>query len=169
MHRRQCTRAQAGEHNHAEHEQHHAIIELEGDPEWRRVHGQRPREPAHAEDAQHDPDAATEDGKDEHFRQVLPHDPMAPGAERHAHGNLPPPQRRPGDEQVRYVNARDEQHADAGAEHRIQQRVNFRTENGFRIRHHVGADTVSSCDAIVVTCARAWERLTSGFSRAMTR
>ena len=40
---------QAGEHDQPEHEQHDPVIEVERDPERRRVDRQRLREPAHAE------------------------------------------------------------------------------------------------------------------------
>lgn len=45
------------------------------------------------------------------------------------------------DGQVRHVHARDDQHADARAQHRVQQAVDLGTEHRHRIRHHVRADT----------------------------
>ena len=41
---------------------------------------------------------------------MLPYDSLAPGAERHPYRYFPPPERRPGDEKVGNVHARDQQH-----------------------------------------------------------
>ena len=107
---------------------------------------------------------------------MLADDAAARGAERHAHRHFAPPQRRPRDEQVRHVDAGDEQHADARAEHREEQRVDFRAENRLRVRHHVGADAAIGGREILLELRgdrrglrlRLLRRCTPGFSRAIT-
>ena len=86
------------------------------------------------------PTAAADRRQHEHLREVLADDATTGGAERHANGHLALAKRRARDEQVGHVHAGDEQHADAGPEHRVEQAVNLRTEDGLRVRHHVGAD-----------------------------
>ena len=71
---------------------------------------------------------------------MLADDTAARGPERHAHGHFPAPQRRARDQQVRHVDAGDEQDADARAEHRHEHRVDFRAEDRFQIRDRAGAD-----------------------------
>ena len=94
VHRGKRAGEQAREHDQPEHEQHHAVVELERDPERRRVDRQRLREPAHAEDAEQDADArrratASTSTSVRCWRTTR----AASGAERHAHGHLAPPQR----------------------------------------------------------------------------
>ena len=80
-------------------------------------------EPAHAEDAEQDADARRRPSASTSTSvRCCRTTRSAPGAERHPHRHLAPPQRRARDQQVRHVDARDQQHADAGAEHRVEQR-----------------------------------------------
>ena len=102
----------------------------------------RLREQPHAEHAEHDADGAADDGEHHDFGEMLPHDAEASGAERHAHGDFALPQRRARGKQVGHVDARDQQHANAGAEHRVEQSVNLRAEHEHGVGHHVGADAL---------------------------
>ena len=78
--------------------------------------------------------------QDEDFRQVLPHDAIPACAERHADRDFATAQRCARHQQVRHVDARDEEHANPGAEHRVEQTVDFGAEDGPRVRHHIRAD-----------------------------
>ncbi len=64
---------------------------------------------------------------------MLPDDAAARGPEGHPHRHLAAPQGRPCGEKVRHVDARDEEDADAGAEHREQQVVDLRREHAARV------------------------------------
>ena len=86
------------------------------------------------------------------WRMIRPR--AAPSAMRTA--TFPAPQRRSRDQQVRHVDARDEQDADSRPEHRHEHRVDLTAEDRFEIGDGAGADagigggkSRSSCAAIV--------------------
>ena len=89
---------------------------------------------------EHDPDESAGNRQDEDFRQVLPHDAIPACAERHADRDFATAQRCARHQQVGHVDARDEEHANPGAEHRVEQTVDFGAEDGPRVRQHIGAD-----------------------------
>ena len=86
--RRQRAREYAGEHNHPHDKKHHAVIEIERDPERRRIGRQRLNEPTHPRTLKADANDASGGGQYQHFGQVLPDDPIS--ARRPAPSALPP-------------------------------------------------------------------------------
>jgi hypothetical protein len=62
------------------------------------------------------PGDTTNDREDEAFGQELSNDPRATRPQSRAHGELAIPRRRPREDQMRDVRARDEEHARDGAE-----------------------------------------------------
>ncbi len=138
MERRQPPGEEAREQDQPAGEQQDAVVEAERDPERRRVHRDCLREPAHAEDAEQQADRAARDRQHQHLGEVLPDDAPAAGAQRDPDRHFALPERRARDEQVRHVDARDEQHADACAEHRVEERVDLGPERDLRVRQDVG-------------------------------
>ena len=134
--------ASAGDQDQAGSEQRDAPVEVERHPERHGIDGHRVVEPTHADHAEPEADDAAEEREHEHLRQMLPDDLSAARANRDADGHFAPPQRRARREQVRHVDARDEEHADRGAEHRVQQAVHFRAQVLLDERLHVCADAL---------------------------
>ena len=175
MQRGERTRTETGEHDQTEHEQHDPVIQFEGDPERRGLNRHRLHEPAHAGNADQDAEAGAGSGKDEDLGEVLADDAGAGRTERHPDRHLALPERCAGHQQVRHVDAGDQEHADPGAQHGVEQVVNLRAYSPSTygttsppMPRLVSGNSDSSWAAIAAACAFACCNVTSGLRRATT-